>query len=463
MSPTSAAIVKAAVLEALPDLKNFQLVKVQDGPIITSLTELAQKGGTTAVSINLPILNTEGKQVDHAWTLYPVNVRGQNLPPSAADQITEPREVKGPSLTFQGVPDLDDEGFKSLLSRYEETKPNLDESTLQASVLNVIGSQLQATYFGNPDIAGASVLEGLQTVLEPKFGAEEAKRIAALSPDNYLLYRQADYQPAVTHGESELPPEVKVGALNHVGERGIKVLHPVMVADATIYNPDTGTWLLPNWFARVDGAANLQNFMYMWAQFGPDFNSAPTSALSVNNNRIFVRTRIGAYKVLTRYGKSILNMGSNLCGGSNSYLGNVRQLSTNSPAYPNEYWMWWTIRWGGGCAYVRTINQTPRNGAVGVSGYSAASQDWVSFVFMHEGGHIIGGTHTTDNTGNTGETWNSQRCKLLGIWPFGPVGPSLMSYAGGTRTYCFAATDHARNPVNKNLTRVAEFLHNALR
>lgn len=137
VSPTSAAIVKAAVLEALPDLKNFQLVKVQDGPIITSLTELAQKGGTTAVSINLPILNTEGKQVDHAWTLYPVNVRGQNLPPSAADQITEPREVKGPSLTFQGVPDLDDEGFKSLLSRYEETKPNLDESTLQLSLIHI--------------------------------------------------------------------------------------------------------------------------------------------------------------------------------------------------------------------------------------------------------------------------------------------------------------------------------------
>ena len=52
--------------------------------------------------------------------------------------------------------------------------------------------------------------------------------------------------------------------------------------------------------------------------------------------------------------------------------------------------------------------------------------------------------------------------QAAGFIPIGPTGPSLMSYASGTHTCCFAATPASGTP-KRNLTKVAEYLHGALR
>ncbi len=67
-----------------------------------------------------------------------------------------------------------------------------------------------------------------------------------------------------------------------------------------------------------------------------------------------------------------------------------------------------------------------------------------------------------DNSGNTGETFNNHTCLFLGIFEFGPSGPSIMSYAAGTQTFCFAASPSGGVP-NKNLTLIAEHLHDVIK
>jgi hypothetical protein len=334
---------------------------------------------------------------------------------------------------------------------------------VQPSFLNIVGGRLEGALHQTDDDETVSVLEHLENLLELHVGPQEAARLAGLVDENYVLYRHRDFQPPVEHGETEeyadtdqpLPEghhHDRAEPLLHANSRTIR---PVMVADDTIYDPDTGTWLISNWFARVDAAANRQN-AYLWlANIAPDLASGST--LGSDNNRILVRTQIAGYRVLTPFGKTQINpKPSAKCGGAGSFIDVVRGLSTSSTS-TNGYWMWWTRHYSGGCAYISTLGKSPRDGAVGWSGYGSGTVDWTSFVFMHESGHIIGGTHST-NTAASPETVSSHRCNFFGFWPVGPTGPSLMSYASGTRTYCFAATPASGTP-KRNLTKVAEYLH----
>ncbi|MEZ4608067.1 MAG: M12 family metallo-peptidase [Deinococcales bacterium] len=170
---------------------------------------------------------------------------------------------------------------------------------------------------------------------------------------------------------------------------------------------------------------------------------------------------------------------SSHCGSDGSYRDSIRRLSNSTKRYDNEYWLWSTRRstGDGGCSYTQVLGLTPRGtsncgyidnrnhtncGAVGYINLSGnRTQDWISATGMHETGHALNGRHDDDAYGNTGQSWNSHRCTFLGIWAIGPTGPSLMSYASGTETFCFARTDSDGSP-KKNVTLIAEFLHTVL-
>ncbi len=466
---------REAIAEVLPQLKEFKLVQFDDRGVIDRIKELAEKGAFERVEkpiqVELPVLLRDGVQ-DYPFIAYPHNVYSdpeepnrRGVPVIAFNGNGEDEKViqtlQGPSLTFQGMPDLSEEELIKLVEG-DDRKQLADESRYQPSVISVIGNSLEAAYYGPNAADGGSILESLDSLLGMHYGEDEVKRLTALVDENYLVYNQSDFQPPVEHGET-FPPDQKERRLagqSHIRHVAGKPLNWVMVADDTVYDPDTGTWLVSNWFARTASAANRANFYWRWAQIGPKIpNSATTLPASVGfyNNSISIRSILREYRVLTPFGKSILNNPGQLCGGANHYLNEVRKISHNSERFPNELWMWWTKHYGGGCAYISTLHRAPRDYSVGVSGYGNGTTDWVSFIAMHEGGHIIGGTHNTNAPGSP-ETRDSHRCRFLGFINFGPTGPSLMSYAGGTRTYCFALTDADGSP-KKNTTKVAEFLY----
>ena len=454
---------RTAIGKVFPELGTFELVQIDDAPIIANLR--AAINSSNPVSAELPILDDSGKLMMHKWIAYHVDVRdiqdaAVNNPD--ANQVGPANmDFSGPSNTFRGIPDWNDKDFLTNLRNFEEAQ-SFDETMIQPSVLNIIGGQLEGAYYGNPNSKTVSVFEGIQNLLEPQVGAAEAQRLAGLTKSNYLVYRQQDFQPNVAHGEVPFNPqgpavdaaiESEITPQNHTA---VRILRPVMVADSSIYDPDTNTWSINNWFDRVDAAVNRQN-AYLWlVNIASDIPSS-ASSLASDNNRIYVRSKIAGYLVLTKFGKSLITFPTQSCGGSGSFVDVVRKLSNNFTTHTNEYWMWWTRNYGGGCAYISTLGKTPQGGAVGWAGFGGGSVDWTSFVFMHESGHILGGTHVTNAPGSP-ETFDSHRCKLFGFWPIGPTGPSLMSYASGTRTYCFAATPSSGTP-KKNLTKVAEYLH----
>ena len=474
-----------ALAEALPDLEGYELVTIDDAPIVAELEALIGAGSDEPVVAGLPIMRADGSVATVNWIAYHVNVRDLlselETPDSNLVQGLD-MDLSAPSRTFRGIPDWDDNTLLGKLSEFEKAGA-VDDPLLQPSVLNLIGDRLEGALLGTDDDTNASVLNHLETMLELHFGAEEASRLAALTTANYVVYRQQEFQPPVSHGEEEHEVNQVSGAHGEHGDAGVanplmayaqdpasvdvapslhanvRTLRPVMIADDTIYDPDTGTWAINNWFARVDAAANRQNAYLLLANIAPDI--ATGSTLATNNNRILVRTQIAGYLVLTPFGKTQINPKPTAsCGGSGTFIDVVRTLSNSYTAVPNEYWMWWTRHYGGGCAYIRTLGRTPLDGAVGWSGFGSGTVDWTSFVFMHESGHIIGGTHST-NTATSPETVSSHRCNLFGVWPIGPTGPSLMSYAGGTRTYCYAATPSSGSP-KRNLTHTAEYLHSFL-
>ncbi len=444
----------------LPDMGPFELVKIDDAPIVASLE--AAVGSPDPIVAELPILDASGNMVMQNWIAYHINVRDvMDLQDSEEVQGVDPDLISGPSMTFRGIPDWDDTEFPIRFRELVEAQ-EIDEAVLQPSVLNIIGGKLEGAFFtggpGSPSTA--SVIDNIENLPELHVGADEAQRLASMTSNNYIVYRHENFQPDVEHGETIFPN----GQTSTDGTVGptpqshtlTRILRPVMVADLSIYDPTPGTWLINNWFARVDSAANRQN-AYLWlANIAPDIASGST--LTSNNNRIFVRTVIAGYRVLTPFGESLYTTPTNSCNGSPNFVDEMRKLSHNFLSFQNEYWMWWTRNYGGGCAYINTLGSTPFDGAVGWSGFGSGTVDWTSFVFMHESGHIIGGTHTTNNASSP-ETVSSHRCNLFGFWPIGPTGPSLMSYASGTRTYCFAATPASGTP-KRNLTKVAEYLHN---
>lgn len=475
-----------ALGEAVPDLERYELVEVNEAPIRDALqSEMTiGSGDRVPVHVELPILRADGTVADKTWTAYHVNVRGLQGPytPDGFQVQTEAfalpidlPAVGSASSTFQGVPA--DLTVNEVLGMFEAQDP-LDESQYQPSVLNLIGDGIEGAYYGDPENATAHVIERLDSVLEPAFGPGEADRLASLVPENYLIYRHEDFQPQVEHGETTFEPIAVASDGNdphghlRTEDDGLQpqlhaapptqTLRPVMVADSSVFDPATDRWLVSHWFDRVDAAANRQNAFLWLANLELDTDAA-SAPFANDNNRVLVRTEVGGYLVLTAYGAGLIEYPSNSCSGSPNFIDEVRQLSRDTVNHPNEYWMWWTTNYGGGCGYISTLGATPRGGAVGWSGYGSGTVDWTSFVFMHESGHIIGGTHQT-NQPDSPETVSSHRCELFGFWEIGPTGPSLMSYASGERTYCFAQTE-----VNfgvgddiKNLTKVADYLHTNL-
>jgi hypothetical protein len=486
--------VRNAIREALPDIEDFELVRIapeREAEIIGRLNELAGQGQVDEpVALGpLPIINAEGQVSQLEWIAYPHNIYAFPERPTftpvveviAFDEVNgqvieEPIDaLETPSLTFQGLPNFADyQAFLELAEAAEVGEVDLsDQTRFQPSVINVIFDRqsnanlgFEATYYGTED---PSVLESLTSLLSLEFDENEARRLAGLTENNYILYSHSNFQPPVLHGETEEtelnpPPPVVLSPQSHALENGWRTFSVVMVADDTIYNPDTGSWLVSGWFSRTAAAANRANFYWVWAQWGPQIPASATSLPSgVRNNGLVVRTQLRQYRVLTQSGKQKIANElpfPGLCGVSGSYLSFLRGLSGTNQRFVNDGWMWWTKRFGGGCAYVSTIDRAPKDGAVGVSSFNNTSTDWTSFVHMHEFGHIIGGTHQTNAAGSP-ETFDSHRCRLLGFLPFGPTGPSLMSYASGTRTFCFAATPTSGTP-KKNATKVAEFLHSRL-
>jgi hypothetical protein len=113
-----------------------------------------------------------------------------------------------------------------------------------------------------------------------------------LTHHNYILYTHDDFQPPVLHGETEetqlnppAEPPVILNPLNHFLENGWRTFSAVMVADDTLYDPDTGGWLVSGWFSRTAAAANRANFYWVWAQWGPQIPASATTLPSgVRNN-----------------------------------------------------------------------------------------------------------------------------------------------------------------------------------
>jgi len=465
--------VRSAVDEALPDMERFELVEVDEDPIVAELEELIASGAPEPVHVDLPVLAEDGSIAEKTWTAYHVDVRGplpfiEGLPEAIS---MAPDLPQGPSRTFRGLPEMTLQEIEAMVAE----PISLDESEHQPSVLNLVGDGLEGAYYGNPDSEAVQVIERIDSLLQPHVGTDEARRLAGLTDANYLVYRQQDYQPPVEHGELPAPESLNLEThadAGHVDDHGTRdvtsdvhatspfeTVHPVMVADSTVYDPDTNSWLVSDWFDRVDAAANRQDAYLLFSNIGSDVPST-TSSLSVDNNRLLMRTEIAGYLVLTPFGKTQISYPTTKCGGAGSFVDVVRDLSTSNPNAENEYWMWWTKQYGGGCAYISTVHRTPNDYAVGWSGYGGGSTDWTSYVFMHESGHILGGTHQTNAPGSP-ETYDSHRCTIFGSWEIGPTGPSLMSYASGTRTSCFAVTDSDGLP-KKNLTKSAEFLHDVL-
>ncbi len=198
---------------------------------------------------------------DYDWTLYPHNLRvGDSLPIIAFDPETEKEkiidELQGPSLTFAGFPQVEAEDFERLFE--EAQKLEYDESRYQPVILSVIGEELEGSYFGPNTGGGHSILQGLRSLLEPTFPESEVKELLALTDNNYLLYNQEFYDFDLEHvdefverpgkGEPPVAPvgEKRLGAQDHSLENGWRTLNVIPVADDTVYNPDTNTWLYSN-------------------------------------------------------------------------------------------------------------------------------------------------------------------------------------------------------------------------
>jgi len=459
-----------AIAQALPDLQRYELVTLDDAPMVAELRDLATSGDGTSITLQLPVFAADGRVATGAWIAHHVNVRELLIDVAGNEFVDFPAEdVSGPSMTFRGFPDWSFEQTMDVLARAEAG--TLEPDLIQPSVLNLIGDRLEGAHFGDADHPYVTVLDALDNALALQFGTDEAERLAALTPANYLVYRQQDLRPTLLHGEQ---PYLLDAVANDAAEVAsaidavvphahtlLKVLRPVMVADDTIYDPFFGMWLINDWFARVDAAANRQNAFLWLANIAPDVPSQ-FSTLPTNNNRILVKTQIAGYRVLTESGWAAnFNKPTTGCGDAGTYVDRLRSLSAKRTDFANEYWMWWTRQFGGGCAYIGTLGRTPFDGAVGWSGYGNGTVDWTSYVFMHESGHILGATHVTGD-GTSPETVPSHRCRLLGVIAFGGTGPSLMSYAEGTPTFCFAATPSSGTP-KRNLTKVAEYLNGALR
>jgi hypothetical protein len=464
---------EAAVRHALPSLADFELIFLNDEKAIVDLTNHAGSpdADVAPISLTLPIRQPDGGQQFVQWTAYHHDVRDPGALDCAFDPETfaeiDCQEVPGPSLTFQGVPWLDAQEIRNVF--IGETEKNLaDEAEYQLSIINVVGDELDATYYGQQLAAPhtPSSLQGLRSVLDVHYDGDTVARLLAAGGANYLLHNQIDlvagiedrdlHRDAVAAGTTTTTVADAIAPANHFLEDGIKTLRPVMVADSTVYDAAEGEWLVPNYFARVDAMANRQDLFFAVVQLSAVDAPPSLTSLTQWSNAFAVRTRIAGYRRLTESGQEKLEFPTDPCGDEGSLIDNYRSLSRDGTTVDNEYWMWWTNTsahpgtWG--CGYTGVLGETPRDGAVGWTSFRNYTLETVGQTFMHETGHLLDAVHTATAT--------RHRCRLLGIFEFGVTGPSIM---GGTadrnlRSNCFAVTLPTASSL-RNLTRVAEHLH----
>lgn len=507
--PAPEIAVRAAVRAALPDLVSFELVTIDDAGVIGQLDALAAGGdGTSPIHLELPVIDSDGRLTrDFVWTAYPHDVRvshpdfGGTPVFALADPAVDERldllgdVLPGPSRTFQGVPVLDAEAFARLLADATNRPEPFDELEIQASVLNVLtgagfpDGELEGAYYG-PRLQAPSVIQGIRSLLANTLEPAVLNQLLSGVSANYVVYNHVAYQPGLEHieevwtdgaaaaplhghGDDAAASRSTIETSSHFLESGFRTVHVVPVADDTIYDPDTQTWLFDGWFARMEAAVNRMDLFNTFVNLHPDH----AGDAMADNNGFILRARIPEFRVLTTSGKDrLVPHPATGCGEAGSYRDAIRQLSGAIERYPNEYWQWSTQDdfSGGGCSYTQVLDLTPRGGtecgqidnrgyaSCGAVGYielrSGHTQDWTSLVVIHEAGHAMNGRHDNDAYGSGGESDDSQRCRFLGIWEFGPTGPSIMSYAGGTTTYCFAWTPTEGAP-RRNTSIMATWLH----
>ena len=486
---------RQALTRALPGLRRYELVTYDDDAIVRLLRDLAARSPDAPQHVSLPVVDTRGAlRMEFDWTVYHHDVRDPNAQSCLLDVrgalFCEP--ISGPSLTFQGMPNLSFRAYRDLLHRgrtepEQVAKELSDEHRYQLSTLGIVGDALVGSYSGLA-LDAPSVIQGLGSIFEVSFGAKKAEELLALTSHNYLVYNRLFYDEPI---EMPAPPDVTVSGAQHLqahehpghehGERDHPsqpalivtpqshfdefddwpILRPMMVADATIWDADAQEWLVDSFFERADYVANVQANAFNWLQIFPDA-PAGSSTLDQWSNALAVRTQIGGYWRLTQAGQAALQYPTATCAATNSFIDEVRKLSPDSKTFDNEYWAWWTNHqdYGLGCAFGGTFGNTGRNSAVSWQHISAQTLDATASTFMHETGHIMNGTH-----GGPTHPWAnvSQRCRLLGVLEVGPTGPSLLHprITGTTRTNCFAPTLDG-DTTKKNMTRIAEHMHDNL-
>lgn len=470
------AELEAAVRWALPTLERFVLIDLPDEKALVGLRDWTTQPSANVepFQLVLPILQPGATEPTYIpWIAYHHDLRAFGVADCAIDPVTladvDCQEVSGPSLTFQGMPWMEAQELRNVF--IGETEKNLaDEAIHQMSVISIVGDELEATYYGQQLEAPhtPSSLQGLRSVLDTRLDAATVDRLLASTNANYLLHNQIDLNMGQYDDELHLDDaavaaaDATVAPANHFLEDGIKYLRPVMIADSTVYDAVAGERLVPNYFARVDAMANRQDLFFAWANLSSDAAPPSLTNLTQFSNAFAVRTRIGGYRRLTERGQEDFTFPTNRCDalGNGSLMDEYAERSRDENRLDNEYWMWWTNtdRYPGawGCAGgFGTLHETPRDGAVSWTSFRDYTLETVGQTFMHEGGHLFNAVHSASATGT--------RCTILGIFPFGVTGPSIMGSTSdrNLRANCFAVTPDPASAL-RNRTRVAEYLHQRL-
>jgi hypothetical protein len=462
-----------AVRYALPALRHFALVTLDDGPVLDALRAhtTATNARERPIHLELPIRQPDGSERAIRWTAYHHDLRADGVSDCSIDAVTlgdvDCVAVDGPSLTFQGMPWLDPIAIRAFIANPTAALQALqNEAAYQLSVIAIVGDELDATYYGNllawPHTP--SSLQGLRSVLDLHLDPAAVDRLLAATPLNYLLHNQTDLAMNADDDHLDVIPN---GIATDPGARserfltnGTQFLRPVMAADPTVYDAATGVYLVDHFYARADAVANRQDVFFAYLQLSDSEAPAGLTMLDQWSNALSVRTRIGGYRRLSAAGQATFVYPEVACANEDSLMQAYQAYSPDAHTVTNGYWMWWSnsdaYPGGWGCANVAGLHKTPRAGGAAWVGLRHSTQETVAQSFMHESGHLISGSH--------GGAAAVQRCSLLGAMPVGVIGPSIM---GGThdrnlRTNCFALTPPYATKLS-NMTRVAQYLHTRLK
>ncbi len=205
--------------------------------------------------------------------------------------------------------------------------------------------------------------------------------------------------------------------------------------------------------------ANRQDLIFGLLQLDASDAPANLTSLPSFSNAFAVRTRIGGYRRFTEQGQERFSWPANACVTSPNLLEEYRSLSGDATGIDNEYWVWWTntTRYPdtAGSAGIGGYGRTPTNGGTAWVSLRNASNQVTGSTLMHETGHLLNARHANGR--------NPHQCRLFGIFPVGPNGPSLMvtGVNRATRTECLAITT-ASDTALRSRTRAAEHLHTRL-